>query len=59
MTMYYNRSDEEYVKAQVAYEKQEANRIKTAIDVGEPLTEIPDIDEAERIWKLLVDAAVN
>jgi hypothetical protein len=57
MTMYYTPSEEAYVTARASYLQQER-----ACDLKpEPtlVDEIPDISEAERVWKLLVDAANN
>jgi hypothetical protein len=56
MTMIYSAADVAYLDE---YRKELANQINrpSAAMSAEPVVEVPDYGEAERIWKLLVAAA--
>jgi hypothetical protein len=55
MTMHYTPSEEAYVAARAAFIAQQQSLSEPK---PEPqVMEVPDINEAERIWKLLVDSA--
>lgn len=60
MTMYYTLTEEQYAAA-AAYMREKSDGFDPPISqsISEPMTEIPDMNEAERIWKLLVAAAQN
>lgn len=59
MTMHYSAAEDAYIEGQRILREQMRNGVEPSFGTSAPAACVPDYDDAERIWKLLVDAAQN